>query len=746
MLVIDEEKERKEIIKDYRQLLRLARPRMQKGDDKRIRHAFEMAVEAHKTQRRKSGEPYIHHPIAVAKIVAEDIGLDTNAVICALLHDTVEDTDVTLDQIKREFGETIAKIIDGLTKIDQISHQTLSSQAENYRKILITLSDDIRVILIKIADRLHNMRTLEGVSKKNQIKTASETLYLYAPLAHRLGLYNIKGELEDLAMKYLEPEKYKEIAKLLEDTKRERNKYINDFIKPIADELEKAGLKARVFGRPKSISSIWNKMKKKGVDFDDVYDKFAIRIVLDVPNKEDELSESFKAFSIVTNKYTANDKRFRNNISKPKSNGYESLHTTVMGPKGRWVEIQIRTERMDEVAEKGLAAHFNYKEGKTTVVNTNVYEEATEKWLLQVRELIKNSNENPLDFVNDFKLELYHKEIYVFTPKGEMRLLPIGATALDFAYDIHTNVGNTTIGAKVNNKLVPISYVLNNGDQVEIITSKKTIANEDWLKFVGTSKAKNKIKDALKEEKRRIAEDGKEILYRKLKKQKINQTDENIQALVQFYKVHSPLDLYYLVGTDDKFLNNISDVPNNGGVLEVAKPKSVRKEKLQRAEVDEYKEQQDKAKNLELVIYDNDNQRIPFEYANCCNPIPGDDVSGFLTIDGVIKVHRTSCNNLINLASRHANRIVNTRWKVKEAPFLTKINVTGLDNMGVIAKLTRVISQNMKLNMKSIFLESKDGVFEGYIEVFVRNNDQLKKLLENINNLKGLISAKRELD
>jgi GTP pyrophosphokinase len=704
------EMERREIIKDYRQLLRLVRPRMQKGDDKRVRHAFEIAVDAHRHQRRKSGEPYIHHPIAVAKIVCGEIGLGTTSVMCALLHDTVEDTDLTLDDIKREFGPTIAKIIDGLTKISKISDQTESIQAENYRKILLTLSDDIRVILIKIADRLHNMRTLNDMTKKNQLKISSETLYLYAPLAHRLGLYSIKGELEDLAMKYIEPEKYREIAKLLDETKRERTKYINDFVKPLQDELDRLGVKARVFGRPKSISSIAHKMKKKGISFEDVYDKFAIRVIIDAP-PEKEKGDCWQAYSVVTDKYKPQPNRLRDWLSHPKANGYESLHTTVMGPGGKFVEVQIRTERMDEIAEKGLAAHYKYKENKNKPNNTA--EDAIEMWLMQVREYLKNPDTNPVEFINDFKLELYNKEIYVFTPKGEMKVLPVDATTLDFAYAIHTNVGDHTIGAKVNNKLVPISHKLKNGDQIEIITSKKQKPNEDWINIVTTSRAKQKIKNSLKEEKRKIAEQGKEILERKLTHLKCIATADNINTICQYYKSPSSLDLFYDIGRGALSLTKLKQFKNVGGVLEFPK---VIKEKKQE---DPHHVQDAKfAKNTELVIFGEDAGKFPYELAKCCNPISGDDIMGFISINGMIKIHRTNCPNILNLASRYGYRIIKTTWTAKAAPsFLTTIKLNGLDNIGIMNKLTRIISEEMQINMQSISLESKDGMFEGIIKI-----------------------------
>lgn len=733
------ESEKQAILKDYRQLLRVARPYMQKGDDKRIRHAFELALDAHKHMRRKSGEPYIHHPLEVAKIVAGDMGLGTTSIICALLHDTVEDTELTLDDIKKEFGATAAKIIDGLTKISKISHQTESIQAENYRKILLTLSDDIRVILIKIADRLHNMRTLDGMSRKNQLKIASETIYLYAPLSHRLGLYTIKGELEDLAMKYTDTEKYKEIAKALESTKKDRAKYINDFVKPLQEEMDKSGLKAKVFGRPKSISSIWNKMRKKEVDFVDVYDKFAIRVILESP-LEKEKEDCWRAYSIVTDKYSPQPNRMRDWISHPKGNGYESLHTTVMGPGGKWVEVQIRSQRMDEVAEKGLAAHYKYKENKFKSANTA--EEAIESWLMQVREFLKNPDVNPIDFINDFKLQLYQKEIYIFTPKGELKILPAGATALDFAYSIHTNVGDTCIGAKVNNKLVPISHVLVNGDQAEIITSRKQRPSEDWLNIVTTSRAKSKIKNSLREEKRKIAEEGKEVLERKLSQLKANFTNDNINVLTNFYKAPSSMDLFYGIAKGTINLNELKQLKNVGGGLEIPRVEKVAKSYEEFVPAPE--ENGDIPKNAELIIFD-ESSKFPYEFAKCCGAIPGDDVVGFISINGVIKIHRTGCPNVINLMSKYGYRIIKTRWTANTTPaFLTTIKLNGLDGIGLINKMTSVISSDMKMNMQSLSVETKDGIFEGLIKVFVKDNSQVTKLINKLKSLDGVTSVIRE--
>jgi guanosine-3',5'-bis(diphosphate) 3'-pyrophosphohydrolase len=511
-LVIDLEAEKQEILKRYRALLRACKPTLQKGDKKEIRKAFDMALESHKDMRRKSGEPYIYHPIAVAQIAAEEIGLGTTSIVCALLHDVVEDTEITLEDIEREFGKKTAKIIDGLTKISGVFDYNSSLQAENFRKMLLTLADDVRVILIKLADRLHNMRTMDFMPRHKQLKIASETIYLYAPLAHRLGLYAIKSELEDLSMKYLEPDTYKFIATKLNEKKAERTLFVKQFVDPIAEILAEQGFVANIYGRPKSIHSIWNKMKKKNIPFEEVYDLFAIRIILDSA-PENEKAECWKAYSIVTDLYRPNPDRLRDWVSSPKGNGYESLHTTVMGPKGQWVEVQIRTMRMNEIAEKGFAAHWKYKESS----NDN----GLDQWIMKVREMLNNPEANALDFLDDFKMNLFSDEIFIFTPKGALIQLPLGATALDFAFEIHTDVGAKCIGAKVNHKLVPLSYKLQNGDQVEIITSGKQAPKEDWLNIVVTAKAKSKIKSSLKEEKRKIAEEGKETLERKLKSLKI---------------------------------------------------------------------------------------------------------------------------------------------------------------------------------------------------------------------------------
>ena len=538
MIEIDVEGEKKEIQKRYRALLKACKPTMEKGDKRLIRQAFELSVDAHKNMRRKSGEPYIYHPIAVAQIAAEEIGLGTTSIVCALLHDVVEDTELSLEDIEREFGKKVANIIDGLTKIAGVFDQTSSIQAENFRKMLLTLADDVRVILIKLADRLHNMRTLESMPRDKQLKISSETAYLYAPLAHRLGLYSIKSELEDLSMKFTEASTYKLIAQKLNETKIERNKFINEFIKPIEDKLTAQGLTFSIYGRPKSIFSIWKKMKSKGVPFEEVFDLFAIRIILDSP-MEDEKADCWKSYSIVTDQYIPNPDRLRDWISSPKGNGYESLHTTVMGPKGRWVEIQIRSKRMNEIAEKGFAAHWKYKEQSN--------ENGLDIWIQNVREMLSNPESNALDFLDDFKMNLFTDEIFIFTPKGMLMKLPFGATALDFAFDIHTDIGAKCIGAKVNHKLVPLSYKLQNGDQVEIITSEKQKPKEEWLNFVITSKAKAKIKITLREQKIQIAEAGKELLVSKLNALKIPYNPKQLSKICLYFDLNNVLDLNYQV-------------------------------------------------------------------------------------------------------------------------------------------------------------------------------------------------------
>lgn len=728
--------EKNEILKEYRKLLRYAEDRLQKGDKARIRRAFEMALEAHAGMRRKSGEPYIFHPIAVAQIASHEIGLGATGIICALLHDTVEDTDLTLEDIEIAFDKETAKIIDGLTKISGVFDLNSSIQAENFRKLLLTLTDDIRVILIKLADRLHNMRTMDSMARDKQLKIASETVFLYSPIAHRMGLYNIKTELEDLSMKYREPEMYKFIANKLNETKRSRARFINDFIQPLKEILDERGLRFEIAGRPKSIFSIWNKMKKQQVSFEEVYDLFAIRIILD-STQEMEKADCWNVYSVISDLYRPNPLRLRDWISNPKSNGYEALHTTVVGPKGKWVEVQIRTRRMHEIAEKGVAAHWKYKEGKSGDDNQEEDAAGIDRWLESVQALLKDKEENAIDVVNDFKMNLFSQEIYIFTPKGDLKRLPRNATALDFAYEIHSRIGDQCIGAKVNHKLVPLSHALKNGDQIEILTSKKQKPNEEWLNFVVTGKARNSIKRSLKEERRKIAEDGKDALDRKLKSLKINHTEENLWLLANFFKVESPLDVYYLVATNKNKLGEIKNLDAKGGQISLPKPKA-EKQTIEEAV------SKTLSKNAELLIMGENTNGIDYSFAQCCNPVPGDDVFGFITINDGIKVHRTNCPNAVQLMSKYSYRIIKTKWNDKhEVAYLTGIKINGIDSVGVISKVSEIITNNLQINMKSISFESKDGVYEGIIMLYVTNNEQLENVIRKMNAIDGVVSITR---
>lgn len=730
-LVIDIEAEKQEILKRYRTLLRASRSTLQKGDKKEIRKAFEMALESHKDMRRKSGEPYIYHPIAVAQIAAEEIGLGTTSIVCALLHDVVEDTDITLEDIEREFGKKAAKIIDGLTKISGVFDYNSSLQAENFRKMLLTLADDVRVILIKLADRLHNMRTMDFMPRQKQLKIASETIYLYAPLAHRLGLYAIKSELEDLSMKYLEPDTYKFIATQLNEKKTERNQFIKAFVEPINEILTEQGLVASVYGRPKSIHSIWNKMKNKNIPFEEVYDLFAIRIILDSA-PEREKADCWKAYSIVTDLYRPNPDRLRDWVSSPKGNGYESLHTTVMGPKGQWVEVQIRTQRMNEIAEKGFAAHWKYKESS----NDN----GLDQWIQKVREMLSNPEANALDFLDDFKMNLFSDEIFIFTPKGALLQLPLGATALDFAFEIHTDVGAKCIGAKVNHKLVPLSYKLQNGDQVEIITSSKQMPKEDWLNIVVTAKAKSKIKSSLKEEKRKIAENGKETLERKLKSLKITYNTDNLNKLTYFFKLQSNQDLFIAVANGKIELKDLREY------LASEKEIENRSTHHNNSEGQHIEALLNKVKGPEsdVLLIGEDLQKIDYTLANCCNPIPGDDVFGFVTVNEGIKIHRTNCPNAAQLMANYGYRVVKAKWnRQQELTFLTGLRIVGIDDVGLINNITKVISNDFKVNMRSITVDTNDGIFDGSIKIFVNDKEHLDNLIKNLLEVKGVTGVTR---
>lgn len=726
---LSEEEEKKEILRHYRALLRVLKSKLKPGDKVLLRTAFEMAAEAHKTMRRKSGEPYILHPLAVAKICVEEIGLGIRSTICALLHDTVEDTDVTLEDVQREFGPEIEKIVDGLTKISTVMDANTSQQAENFKKILLTLTDDPRVILIKLADRLHNMRTMDSMKREKQLKISSETVYVYAPLAHRMGLYNIKTEMEDLAMKYMEPDTYRYIAQKLQDTKRERTRYINDFIKPIKTKLEKTGFDFEIHGRPKSIHSIWTKIKKKGVSFEEVYDLFAIRIIVNAP-PEKEKEDCWKVYSIITDAYNPSPERLRDWLSNPKSNGYEALHTTVMGPQGKWVEVQIRTKRMNEIAEKGLAAHWKYKEGTND-------ESRFDKWFQQIREVLSSNDSNSLDFLQDFKTSFLTEEIYVYTPKGDVKMLPVGATALDFAFGVHTAIGSKCIGAKVNHKLVPISHKLRSGDQIEIITSAKQKPNSEWLNFVVTSKAKSKIKDTLKEEKRTIAEEGRYILQRKFDGMNAVMNQTNLEELAVFYKLNSSLDLLYEIAIKKIDLKELKEFTVHGDKLLAPKPIKPVEEKIE-TETGE-RQPSKKDKDAELIIFGESSDKIMYTLANCCKPIPGDDVFGFITTGEGLKIHRTTCPNATRLMANYGHRVVKTKWaKNKEISFLTGLKIIGLDDVGVIHKITNLISGELRVNISAMTIEANDGIFEGNVKVFVHDKEELDNLVDELLSLPGI--------
>ncbi|MEL7269892.1 MAG: RelA/SpoT family protein [Bacteroidota bacterium] len=727
------EKENKEIAKQYKELLRISYQNLTAADKKLIRSAFDVAVDAHKDQRRKSGEAYIFHPIAVAKIVASKIGLDAVSIASALLHDVVEDTPYTLDDIERMFGETVARIVDGLTKIAHLKKdKDISQQAENFRKMLLTLHDDVRVIIIKIADRYHNMLTMDAMPEHKQVKIASETLYIYAPLAHRIGLYNIKTHLEDLSLKYTEPEVYNDIQAKIEDTEEEQLAYIEDFSNVIRNSLDKEGLNYEIKGRMKSIFSIRRKMKAQNVAFDEVYDKFAIRIIY----KSDRKNEKFlawKIYSIVTDHFTPNPIRLRDWITSPKSTGYEALHITVMGPKGKWVEVQIRSERMHEIAEKGYAAHFKYKHGEQK-------EQGIEEWLNRLQEALETSNGNAVDFVEEFKLNLYSKEIFVFTPKGDLKSMPKGATALDFAFHIHTEIGMKTRGARVNGKLVPLGSVLNSGDQVEIITSETAKPNQNWLDYAQTARARAKIRSSLSEEKKAIAAEGKEILRRKLKSQKIELTEDTVNKLVVYFKLKTSLDLFYRVGIgviDNQKIKDFASSFHNAFL-------NFFKNRIRRTPNQQEINKEEITNKYDMLVFGKEEEKLPYKMANCCNPIPGDDVFGFVSVNDGIKVHKKNCPNAISLQSNYAYRIMSAKWiDSTQEEFTVDIQITGIDNLGLVNEITNIISDNMHVNMRNLNFSADGGTFLGKITLMVKNNNILKKIMNNLKQVEGIDKVTR---
>ncbi|OYQ45380.1 RelA/SpoT family protein [Flavobacterium cyanobacteriorum] len=735
MTEIDIEQENKAIAKEYKELLRISYQTLTEDDKKLIRKAFDVAVEAHKDQRRKSGEAYIFHPIAVAKIVASEIGLGATSIASALMHDVVEDTDVTVEDIERMFNPKIAQIVQGLTKIAQVkTDQEISMQAENFRKMLLTLNDDVRVILIKIADRLHNMQTMESMAEYKQAKIASETLYIYAPLAHRLGLYNIKTQLEDLGLKYTEPAVYNNIVSKIKETKEEQDAYIKSISEVLKASLDAEGIQYTIKGRPKSIYSIRRKMLAQGVTFDEVYDKFALRIIYKASPQEEKFL-AWKIYSIVTDHYRPSPSRLRDWISSPKSTGYEALHITVMGPKGRWVEIQVRSERMDEIAEKGYAAHYKYK-------GNGGEEHGLETWLNLLKEALENTSGNAVDFVEDFKLNLYAKEIYVFTPKGEIKSLPKGATSLDFAFSIHSEIGMRTRGTRVNGKLVPLNHVLNSGDQVEVITSQNQKPNPHWLDYVTTSRAKNKIKNVLNESTKRIAEEGKELLTRKLRHMKIVLNETTTNELVNYFKLKTSLDLFYRVGVgsiDNQQLKDYAALKSNTLMNffknKIKRSPSLPQEQIQKEEI---------SRNYDLLVFGKEQDKLDYKLATCCNPIPGDDVFGFVTINEGIKVHKKDCPNAIRLQSNFAYRIIQAKWiDSTQEEFKATLKITGMDSLGLTNELTKVISNNMHVNIQSISLSGNAGIFNGQVTVVVQNNTILKKLIENIKKIDGIDKVTR---
>ena len=730
MIEIDLEEEKKAIAREYKELLRISYQTLTDSDKKLIRKAFDVSVEAHKDQRRKSGEAYIFHPIGVAKIVASDIGLGATSIAAALMHDVVEDTDVTLEDIKKKFNPKVAQLVEGLTKISQVKKEmNISMQAENFRKMLLTLNDDVRVILIKLADRLHNMQTMDAMPEYKQVKIASETLYIYAPLAHRLGLYNIKTKLEDLGLKYTEPDVFKDIVGKIKETKEEQDEYIKIISDILKKTLEEEGVSYTIKGRPKSIYSIRRKMATQNVTFDEVYDKFALRIIYE-SNLHDEKFLAWKIYSIVTDHYRPSPSRLRDWISSPKSTGYEALHITVMGPKGRWVEIQVRSERMDEIAEKGYAAHYKYKQGATE-------ESGLDTWLNLLKEALENSETNAVDFVEDFKMNLYAKEIFVFTPKGEIKSLPKGATSLDFAFSIHTEIGIKTRGTRVNGKLVPLNHELKSGDQIEIITSIHQKPTLNWLDYVTTSRAKNKIRNVLNDNIKKIAEDGKELLTRKLKHLKITINDKVTNELLSFFKLKTSLDLFYRAGIGSIENQQLKDfaAQKNNALMNFFKNKIKRSPNGNLEEIN----QPTLNSNFDMLVFGIEQDKLDYKIAACCNPIPGDEVFGFITINEGIKVHKKDCPNAITLQSNYAYRIMLAKWiDSTQQEFKAILKITGMDSMGLTNEITTVISSNMHVNIQNISLSVEAGIFKGQVAVIVQNNVILKKLIDKIKKIDGI--------
>jgi GTP pyrophosphokinase len=729
------EEENKEIASRYKDLLKGTYEVLSVADKKLIRKAFEIAVDAHSEQRRKTGEPYIFHPIAVAKIVAMEIGLGATSIAAALLHDVVEDTAYTTDDMEQLFGETIARIVTGLTKISRLNkEQDASIQAENFRKMLLTLNDDVRVILIKIADRLHNMQTMDAMPTHKQVKISSETLYIYAPLAHRLGLYNIKTELEDLGLKYTEPEVFNDIVTKIKESKQEQQKYLETFAETLKKGLDKENFNYDIIGRFKSIYSIRRKMRKQNVTFEEVYDKYAIRIIY-TPTADDDKFDAWKIYTIVTDYFKPNPTRLRDWISQPKTTGYEALHITVVGPDAQWVEVQIRSARMNEIAEKGYAAHFKYKQG-----NTN--ESGLESWLNRLKESLENQSLNAVDFVEEFKLNLYSKEIYVFTPKGELKSLPKDASALDFAFTIHTDVGLKCRGAKVNGKLVPLSHTLKSGDQIEVITTAQNKPNARWLDFVITARAKTKIRIALKDEEKTISEEGKAILTRKLRHLKIPFNEKTINELVSFFKIRTSFDLFFRVGNGaiDNTKLKAYVAQRNSTILNFFKTKLRRSPSTPKDPIDS----DEVTSTYDALVFGKEEEKLDYKLSKCCNPITGDKVFGFLTINEGIKIHKKNCPNAILLQSNYAYRIMLAKWiDSTKQDFKVILHISGADNSGIINSLTKIVSSNIGVFINSINISANEGVFDGKISISVKNSGQLEKLMRSIRKVDGVKKVDR---
>lgn len=721
------DRERKKIIEKYRELLQLSEDFTRKKELELIRKAFDLALDASEVKRSPSGEPEIIDTLEVAIIIVSQIGLGTRSVVASLLYHAVIDKKITIIKLEKEFDKTIATMVDGLVKIEDLNTKTTASQAENFRQMLLTLAQDVRVILIKLAILLNHMRGLNYYPEEYQIKSSLETFSLYAPLAHRLGLYNIKSELENLSMKYTEKDKYKEIIKKLEATTAKRERFIKKFTAPIIKVLGEEGFDYEIKGRPKSVYSIWQKMKKQNVEFEEVYDIFAIRIILkSKPSKEK--ADCWRVYSMVTDFYQPNPKRLRDWISIPKSNGYESLHTTVIGPENKWVEVQIRTQRMDEVAEKGYAAHWRYKGVKA--------EKGIDSWMQKVRDVIESNGVANGETIDDLKLNLYNKEVFVFTPTGDLKKLPAGATVLDFAYDIHSDVGNQCVGAMINHKNVTIKQQLQNGDQVSIVTSKTQKPKTDWLSFVVTSKAKAKIKSTLREEKYKEAEEGKELLKRRLKNWKIKFEDFLIDKLVKHFKLKAPVDLYHAIATEKIDVATIKDL------LTESKKETVVQEEIVEQQVESKPDQDHKA---DYLIIDNNIENVDYKLAKCCNPIFGDSIFGFVTVSEGIKIHRTNCPNARQLVHRYNYRIIKAQWTKSAAnqSFQATIKVVGVDEIGMLNKITDVISKDLKVRMRSITMDSNESLFEGKLKLFIDSAKHLEMLMSKLKKEKGILKVTR---